>query len=72
MSAPLRPRRMSVRPSDEPIATNPTGMDFEKRRLVVTSVSGSTILALMPAISDSIVTFDGVVVNHGGDTVYKL
>jgi len=32
---PLRPRRQSVRPADEPIFTSPTGMDFEKRRLLV-------------------------------------
>ena len=31
----IRPRRKSVRPSDVPIFTSPTGMDFEKRRLIV-------------------------------------
>ena len=31
----MRPRRQSTRPGDEPIFTNVTGMDFEKRRLVV-------------------------------------
>jgi len=31
----LRPRHRSTRPFDEPIATRPNGMDFEKRRLVV-------------------------------------
>ena len=31
----LRPRRRSIRPSSEPIFTSPTGMDFEKRRLIV-------------------------------------
>ena len=30
-----RPRHSSTRPSDEPIFTSPTGMDFEKRRLIV-------------------------------------
>ena len=30
-----RPRHISTRPSDEPIFTSPTGMDFEKRRMVV-------------------------------------
>ncbi len=68
----VRPRHRSTRPFDEPVSTNPTGMDFEKRRLLVTQVSGSTILALMPAISDAIVTYDGEVVSHEGDTVYKL
>ena len=32
---PLRPRRRSTRPADEPIFTNVTGLDFEKRRLIV-------------------------------------
>ena len=31
----LRRRRVSTRPSDEPMFTKPTSMDFEKRRLVV-------------------------------------
>ncbi len=31
----LRPRRKSVRPESQPIFTSPTGMDFEKRRLIV-------------------------------------
>ncbi len=69
---PLRPRHRSTRPFDEPVSTNPTGMDFEKRRLLITQVSGSTILAMMPSISDAIVTYDGEVVSHEGDTVYKL
>ncbi len=30
-----RPRRRSTRPGDEPIFTNLTGMDFEKRRIIV-------------------------------------
>ena len=34
---PLRPRRDSTRPGDVPIFTSPTGMDFEKRRLIVPS-----------------------------------
>ena len=33
--SPLRPKRISSRPADEPIFTKPTGMDFEKRRLIV-------------------------------------
>ena len=32
---PIRPRHISRRPHDEPIFTNVTGMDFEKRRLIV-------------------------------------
>lgn len=31
---PIRPRHISGRPEDQPIFTSPTGMDFEKRRLV--------------------------------------
>ncbi len=68
----VRPRHHSSRPFDEPVSTNPTGMDFEKRRLLITQVSGSTILAMMPSISDAIVTYYGEVVSHEGDTVYKL
>ncbi len=30
-----RPRHRSTRPADEPIFTSPTGMDFEKRRIIV-------------------------------------
>ncbi len=29
-----RPRHISTRPADEPVFTAPTGMDFEKRRLI--------------------------------------
>ncbi len=68
----VRPKHRSSRPFDEPVSTNPTGMDFEKRRLLITQVSGSTIKAMMPSISDAIVTYDGEVVSHEGDTVYKL
>ncbi len=68
----VRPKHRSTRPFDEPISTNPTGMDFEKRSLLITQVPGSTILAMMPTISDAIVTYDGEVVSHEGDTVYKL
>ena len=68
----VRPRHRSTRPFDEPVSTNPTGMDFEKRRLVVTQVSGSTVLAVMSTISNAIVTFDSRTVSHEGDTVYKL
>ena len=32
--ADTRPKRMSTRPSDEPIFTSPTGMDFEKRKII--------------------------------------
>lgn len=69
---PVRPRHIPTRPADEPVYTNPTGMDFEKRQLVVTQVSGSVVLSMMPAISNAIVCFDGIVVSHEGDTVYKL
>lgn len=31
----VRPRHRTTRPSDEPIFTSPTGMDFEKRRIIV-------------------------------------
>ena len=31
----VRPRRRSTRPESQPIFTSPTGMDFEKRRLIV-------------------------------------
>ena len=31
----LRPRHTPSRPSDDPIFTNASGMDFEKRRLIV-------------------------------------
>ena len=31
----LRPRRRSKRPESQPIFTSPTGMDFEKRRIIV-------------------------------------
>lgn len=30
---PIRPRRRSIRPADEPIFTRPVGMDFEKRKI---------------------------------------
>ena len=30
-----RPRHRSTRPVDEPVSTNVTGMDFEKRRLYI-------------------------------------
>lgn len=68
----MRPRHRSARPADEPIHTNATGMDFEKRQLVVTRVAGSMILSIMPSISNAIVTFDSRIVSHDGDTVYKL
>jgi len=68
----LRPRHTPSRPSDDPIFTNASGMDFEKRQLLVTQVAGSTIGSMMPTISNAIVCYDGVVVSHGGDTVYKL
>ena len=32
---PMRPRHISRRPEDQPIYTNPSDMDFEKRRLFV-------------------------------------
>lgn len=32
---PLRPKRISTRPVDEPASTSPTGMDFERRRLYI-------------------------------------
>ena len=31
----VRPRRRSTRPEDQPIFTSPTGMDLEKRRIIV-------------------------------------
>ena len=31
----LRPKHRSIRPSSEPIHTSPTGMDFEKRQLLI-------------------------------------
>ena len=31
----VRPKHISSRPADEPIFTKSTGMDFEKRRLIV-------------------------------------
>ena len=37
-------RRRPDRPQDEPISTNPTGMDFEKRRLVLSGSLGSSNL----------------------------
>ncbi len=69
---PIRPHHRPTRPEDQPVHTNPTSMDFEKRQLLVTQVSGSTIKSMMPAISDAIVCYDGEVVSHEGDTVYKL
>jgi len=30
----VRKRHLSTRPSDEPIFTNPTGMDFERRKII--------------------------------------
>ena len=30
----VRKRHISTRPADEPIFTSPTGMDFEKRRMI--------------------------------------
>ena len=30
----VRPRHISTRPEDKPIFTSPTGMDFEKRRMI--------------------------------------
>ena len=32
----VRPRHSSVRPVSEPITTSPTGMDFEKRQVLIT------------------------------------
>ena len=68
----VRPRHRSTRPADEPISTNPTGMDFEKRRPLFTQVPGSAIKAMMPSISDALVCYDGVAVTLDGDAVYKL
>ena len=65
-------RRSSVRPQDEPIYTSPTGMDFEKRRLVVTSVSGQTVASLMPSIASAIVCFEDNVVSNDDSVVYQL
>ena len=31
---PIRPKRISTRPADEPHFANVTGMDFEKRRMI--------------------------------------
>ena len=67
-----RPRRRSIRPESQPISTSPTGMDFEKRRLIITQVAGSTILGIISSISNAIVVYDGVVISYGGDVVYKL
>ena len=39
-----RPRHRSIRPVDEPIDTNPTGMDFERRRKYI---APSSILGYM-------------------------
>lgn len=33
----VRPRHISTRPEDKPIFTSPTGMDFEKRKMVFPS-----------------------------------
>ena len=30
----VRPRHISTRPEDKPVFTSPTGMDFEKRRMI--------------------------------------
>jgi len=30
----VRPRHISTRPEDKPIFTSPTGMDFERRRMI--------------------------------------
>lgn len=30
----VRPRHTSTRPQDEPVFTSPTGMDFEKRKMI--------------------------------------
>ncbi|KKN72610.1 hypothetical protein LCGC14_0408520 [marine sediment metagenome] len=68
----IRPRHTTTRPFDEPVHTNPTGMDFEKRELLVTQVSGSTVGGMMSTIADAIVVYDGVVISYSGDTVYKL
>lgn len=68
----IRPKRQSIRPESIPMSTSPTGLDFEKRRLLITQVDGSTILAMMGTISDAIVCYDGVVISYDGDTVYKL
>lgn len=67
-----RPRHRSTRPADIPVHINPTGMDFEKRRLLVTQVSGSTVGSMMPTISRALVFYDGVAVSYDGDAVYKL
>ncbi len=69
---PLRPKRISVRPEDQPIHTSPSSMDFEKRRMVVASVSPSMVGAMMPTVSSALVFYDGVAVSHDGDAVYKL
>ena len=68
----LRKRHISTRPSDEPVSTNPTGMDFEKRELVVTQVSGTTIQAVSSPMTSAIVSYEGEVVSHEGSVVYKL
>ena len=68
----MRPRHQSTRPQDEPMSVNPTGMDFEKRRLVITQVSGSTILSMMPAITNAIATYEDEVQSYEGNVQYYL
>lgn len=45
----LRPRHRSTRPADESIHTNPSGMDFEKRRLHVPA--GSILNGMVDTVS---------------------
>lgn len=41
----VRPNRRSTRPEDQPVYTSPTGMDFEKRRIVAPLGLGSSVLS---------------------------
>jgi len=68
----VRKRHISTRPADEPISTSPTGMDFEKRELLVTQVAGVTVQAVASPVASAIVTYEDVAVSHNGSMVYKL
>lgn len=67
-----RPRHRSTRPADVPVHISPTGMDFEKRRLLITQVAGSTIQSMISSISNAIVRYEDTTISHEDKVVYQL
>lgn len=62
------------RPTDTPIGSgvNVTGQDFEKRSILLTQISATTVNAMMPAISNALICYEDTVVSHEDKVVYKL